>query len=246
MSDVHIETGPWQFDNTATFTATAVFSNPPTTYADGVILALGTSSDIAFVERASILNANTTLTGVIVGTPVTPAVAADSLIQANKTADGDMLFATQTGGNSHAFMWYDTSAAILRLYAGAGVEAIKLDNGVNTHTGTTRMAGAGAFGFGAAESVTISGGVATCTKRYVILAGEGATTDTLDSITFTGQAAGDILILSAIGGYTITADNSATMLLGAGTRALTAGGQLVLLATSATVWTELVFLTAAS
>ena len=50
----------------------------------------------------------------------------------------------------------------------------------------------------------------------------------------------------APGGYTITADNSATLLLGAGTRALTAGGQLVLLATSATVWTELVFLTAAS
>ena len=40
MADTHIESGPWQFDNTCTFTATAVFSNPPTTYADNVILAI--------------------------------------------------------------------------------------------------------------------------------------------------------------------------------------------------------------
>lgn len=103
-----------------------------------------------------------------------------------------------------------------------------------------------AFGLGTAESVTVASGVATITKSVVILAGEGATTDTVDSISMAGQAAGDIIIIRAIGGYTLTFDNSGTMLLGAGTRALTAGGILMFLATSTTVWTELLFLTAAS
>jgi len=65
-----------------------------------------------------VLNANTTLAGVVVGTPVTPAVAANSLILGNITADGDVMMATQTGGHSHAFLWYDTSAAILRFIRG--------------------------------------------------------------------------------------------------------------------------------
>lgn len=251
--DTQIWTGPQQFDGTCTYTATAVFTNPPTTYADGVILALGTDSDIAFVERASVLNANTTLTGVVVGTPVTPAVAANSLIAANITADGDMLFVTQTGGNSHAFLWNDASAAITRIYSGAGIEVAKFDSAAITLTGLTTMAGgwrtsgASHVGFGAGEAVTLVSGVATVTKPYVILDAEGAgTTDTLDSITYTGQAAGDLLLLTVNATDTITADNSVTMLLGAATRAIAPGGSLLLLATSATVWVEIAFLTAAS
>ena len=253
MADIQIWSSPQQFDSTCTFTATAVFTNPPTTYADNVILALGTGSDIAFVERASVLNANTALTGVIVGTPVTPAVAADSLIVGNKTADGDMLFVTQSGGNSYAWAWQDASAKILRLYSGSGIEVAKFDSAAITLTGLTTLAGgwrssgASHIGLGAGEAVTIASGVATVTKPWVILDAEGAgTTDTLDSITYTGQAAGDLLLLTTTATDTITADNSSTLLLGAGTRAVAPGGCLLLLATSATVWQELVFLTAAS
>jgi len=222
-------------------------------YADNVKFQLGTDGDIALVERASVLNANTTLAGVVVGTPVTPAVAANSLILGNITADGDVMMATQTGGHSHAFLWYDTSAAILRLYSGAGVEVAKFDNAAITLTGLTTMAGgwrasgASHVGWGAGEAVTIATGVATVTKPYVILDAEGAgTTDTLDSITYTGQAAGDLLLLTTTATDTITADNSATLILGAATRAIAPGGSLLLLATSGTVWREITFLTAAS
>lgn len=119
-----------------------------------------------------------------------------------------------------------------------------------THVATAGMrigpTGAGFFGLGTAEAVTISGGVATVTRPLVALAGEGATTDTLNSITYTDQAAGDLLLIQCSGAYTITFDNSATLILGAGTRAMAAGSSMLLLATSATVWREITFLTAAS
>lgn len=102
---------------------------------DDIPLAFGTESDVAAVLRSTVLNANTTLTGVIVGTPVTPAMAANSFILANITADGDIMLATQTGGNTHAAMWVDASAAITRFYSGAGVEVLKLDSLIATVTG---------------------------------------------------------------------------------------------------------------
>lgn len=214
-------------------------------YGDNVILALGTDADIALVERSTVLNANTALTGVVVGTPVTPAVAANSLIVGNVTADGDMLFVCQTGGNSHAFQWYDASAKIHRLYAGAGVEAIKMDNGVTTITGGLVIAPTGRYGFGAPEQVTIASGIATCTNKFVQLTSESGTTDTVDSITFSGAVAGDIIRFIPKATDTITFDNSATMLLGAGTRAVAPGGYIDLQLLG-TTWQERGFLTAAS
>ena len=94
---------------------------------DGIVFALGNSSDIAMVHRTAILAANTALTNVLVGTPVTPAIAADSLILSNITADGDILIATQTGGNSKAALWVDTSAGETRLY-GAGTIGLIIDS----------------------------------------------------------------------------------------------------------------------
>ena len=132
------------------------------------------------------------------------------------------------------------------------VDGTLTTTGAVTSTGavtadTVRLAGAGFFGLGTPETVTLVSGVATVTRPYVILDAEGAgTTDTLDSITYTGQAAGDLLLLTVNATDTITADNSATLLLGAATRAIAPGGSLLLLATSATVWTEIAFLTAAS
>lgn len=108
------------------------------------------------------------------------------------------------------------------------------------------FAGAGRFALGTPEDVTIAGGVATATRPYVNLIGEGATTDTLDSIVKGDTAAGDLLLISCSGAYTITFDNSATLLLGAGTRAMAQGSSMLLLATSATIWKEISFTTAAS
>ena len=120
---------------------------------DGVLLTLGTDADVALVNRATILNANTTLTGVIVGTPVTPAVAANSLILGNVTADGDIMVATQTGGNSHAAMWVDASAAITRFYAGAGVEVLQLASAVAQVTGQLYL---GAAADGSTPGVSVA------------------------------------------------------------------------------------------
>ena len=239
MAEVKRFYQPVVFNDTVTYTTTP----SSVAYADGALLNLGTSLDIAAVLRASVLNANTALTGVIVGTPVTPAVAADSLIVANKTADGDMLFVCQTGGNSHAFQWYDASAKIHRLYSGAGVETIKMDNGATTITGTLRRAGAGLLGLGAAEAVTLVSNEATITKPYVILDAEGAgTTDQLDTITYTGAADGDLLLLTVTATDTITVDD-ANINLAAATRAIAPGGSL-LLRFDGTEWTEVVFVAA--
>ena len=62
----------------------------------------------------------------------------------------------------------------------------------------------------------------------------------------TGQKEGYILFVHVPATNTITFDNSSTMLLGAGTRAVAPGGSLVLIATSTTVWHEVSFLAAAS
>jgi hypothetical protein len=91
--------------------------------ADDKPFTLGTTSDIAMVLRSTILNANTALSGVMIGTPVTPAVAANSLILSNVTASGDVLLATNLGGNSQAWLWVDTSASTMTLY-NAGVATL--------------------------------------------------------------------------------------------------------------------------
>jgi len=110
--------------------------------------------------------------------------------------------------------------------------------------GTNRRSGAGFFGFGAPEAVTIASGVATVTKPFVVLDAEGAgTTDTLDTITYTGAAEGDLLMLISTATDTITVDD-ANIDLGAATRAIAPGGTMIL-RFDGTSWVEVVFLTAA-
>lgn len=106
--------------------------------------------------------------------------------------------------------------------------------------------GAGFNGLGTPEAVTIASGVATVTRPIVSLAGEGATTDTLDSIVYTSSAVGDLLLVICLGAYTITFDNSATLLLGAGTRAMAQGSSMQLVCTASGVWREVSFVTATS
>ena len=95
---------------------------------DNLVLGIGTSNDGAIVNRTTVLNANTALAGVTIGTPVTPAVAANSTIVSNITASGDILVATNRGGNSEAHLWLDGSAGDTYLYA-RGVQMIKLVGG---------------------------------------------------------------------------------------------------------------------
>ncbi len=98
---------------------------------DDVLFTLGADNDIVLVNRSTILNANTALTGTLIGTPVTPAIAENSLILANATASGDILVAVNEGGNSQAYLWIDTSAAEMRLYGSGTLDAILTAGTVN-------------------------------------------------------------------------------------------------------------------
>lgn len=99
--------------------------------ADNVFLALGTNSDQVLVHNSAGLAATTALTGVILGTPVTPTIAANSLIISNTTASGDILLAANLATNSQAWLWVDSSASLMKLYA-AGVEAVNFGVGATT------------------------------------------------------------------------------------------------------------------
>jgi len=87
-------------------------------YPDDQLLKLGTDNDIVMLLRSAALNANTALANVLEGTPVTPALAANSLIISNITDDGDILIAASDGGNSKAGIWIDASAPYTYLYNG--------------------------------------------------------------------------------------------------------------------------------
>ncbi|MDO8673198.1 MAG: hypothetical protein Q7O66_17470 [Dehalococcoidia bacterium] len=73
---------------------------------------------------ATLLAANTNLEGVLLGTPVTPALAVDTMVISNLVANGDILVAANNGGNSQAWLWVDSSAGTMALYA-AGVEQLR-------------------------------------------------------------------------------------------------------------------------
>lgn len=76
-------------------------------------------------EGASVLTTNTALDGVLVGTPVTPALAVDSVVISNMVASGDVLVAANNGGNSQAWLWVDSSGGTMTLY-GAGTAALTI------------------------------------------------------------------------------------------------------------------------
>jgi hypothetical protein len=93
----------------------AIVSLAGVTFQDDVLLNLGTNSDASIVLRSTALAADAELTNVIVGTSDHPGVAANSLIISNETADGDIMFAVQSGGNTTMSMLLDASAADLIL-----------------------------------------------------------------------------------------------------------------------------------
>ena len=87
---------------------------------DDVPFKIGTGGDGVLINVSAGLAANTSLADVLIGTPVTPAVAANSVILSNVTASGDILVAARRGANSEAYMWVDSSAGELKLYSPLG------------------------------------------------------------------------------------------------------------------------------
>lgn len=71
------------------------------------------------------LGANTALTSVFLGTPVVPALPVDTIVISNLVANGDIILATNNGGNSQAFLQADSSAGVLNLL-GAGTQVMQV------------------------------------------------------------------------------------------------------------------------
>jgi hypothetical protein len=109
------------------------------TFADDVLLGMGNDNDIAVVNRSAVLNANTALSSVLIGTPVVPALAANSLIVSNTTASGDYVLALNNGGNSQAWQVIDASGPTQTLYY-AGTARILLNSAGLTLDSTITIA----------------------------------------------------------------------------------------------------------
>ena len=101
--------------------------------ADDVQLTLGNDNDQVALNRSASLTANTTLTGAVVGTPVTQALAANSLLVSNITASGDIMLAANRGGNTEEYFMADSSAGTLTLTGPGGI--------INFESGTTQVLG---------------------------------------------------------------------------------------------------------
>lgn len=111
--------------------------------ADDISVELGTTDDSVFRHRTAVLNANTTLTDVLTGTPVSAALAANSLMISNTTASGDIAVYVNTGTVSEQAIFIDGSAKNLALgqtgWALNMVEAaVKLTLGTVSAFGTTQ------------------------------------------------------------------------------------------------------------
>ena len=106
---------PQVIDEARTWTTAQTFNTAPL-LSDDVLLKFGTDGDIGIVLRSTTLNANTALTGVIEGTPVTPALAANSLIIGNITNDGDLLLVASDGGHTRTALFFDASTPDTYLY----------------------------------------------------------------------------------------------------------------------------------
>lgn len=90
------------------------------TYADDVLLKLGIDGDIAQLLRSSLLGANTALDNVLIGTPVSQAIAANSYMLSNVTASGDLAFYINKGGASQMVLWADGSTGDTAILAASG------------------------------------------------------------------------------------------------------------------------------
>lgn len=117
-----------------------------------------------------------------------------------------------------------------------------------TATGTTLLSATN-LRLGAVTQSTIASGVLTVPAgvTYVLAISESGTSDTVDSITKSDAADGDLLVIIPKSTDTITFDD-ANIDLGAATRAVAPGGLIVLLYNSSAVtaasWQEVLFLAA--
>lgn len=86
-------------------------------FADDALVRLGNDADQVFLNRSTALALNTVVANVILGTPVVPAIAANSLIISNITASGTIILIGNRGGNSEAYLQVDPNTGNLALFS---------------------------------------------------------------------------------------------------------------------------------
>ena len=96
--------------------------------------AFGDDKDFVVVLKSAVNGANTAIDDVLEGTPVVLEIPANSAIVSNITADGDIVFVVQTGGNSRELLRLDASAEALVVSGGqlAFPAAQRASSDVNT------------------------------------------------------------------------------------------------------------------
>ena len=145
-------------------------------FADDIDIALGTNADILMRNRSTAAAANLEIADIILGTSVHPGVAANSLLVSNITASGDMMFATNRGGNTEAHMLFDASAGDTFLYA-RGVQAVKITGGGAVVVTPSITANGGVVG-------DLTGDVTGNADTATVL----ATTRAINGVNFNGSA----------------------------------------------------------
>lgn len=187
------------------------------TFTDSTVVLWGTDGDEAFVHRASTLNANTTLTSVVIGTPVTAATPADSLIMSAKTASGDFVWMLNDGsGNSWEYARMDSSAKLLVLNEAANDIDFRIEGDNNANmlvidAGTDKASIGSAVVAGAALSI------GNATSRDIVTAVGNQIHVPAISFTDSGAmgAIGELSVVR-IGAETVVATNTITYTVAAG------------------------------
>ena len=101
--------------------------------ADDALLALGTGDDIVMWHQSTELTAGTEVANAIVGTSVLGTIPAGSLVISDITADGDLVFAAQTGGNSIEYFRADSSTLNLIVNEASNDINFRVESNGNAH-----------------------------------------------------------------------------------------------------------------
>ena len=152
--------------------------------ADDFSLELGTDDDSVLRHKSGTLAADTALTDVVVGTVVAQALAANSLLISNTTADGDIAIYTQTGGNSNQAVFIDASAKIIAFGSTGWTHnivngSVKLTLGTASTFGTTQPTNALVLRAGTAPAGAITTAVGLFTDGTTMkkIIADGTVTD---------------------------------------------------------------------
>jgi hypothetical protein len=112
-------------------------------HGDNVGDAFGDDEDFVIVLNSAGNSANTAITDVLVGTPVTPALAANSAILSNTTEDGDILFAVRDGDHSKGLLHLDGSAGSVTIVDNLTFDGTELGVGTAAPEATVSIANSG-------------------------------------------------------------------------------------------------------